>query len=123
MPTPAMPRPPPRLFLDRLFATRHDVGHGLLLGAQGLCRCAVRGGRIRASMALVTGKTMMDRNAIPAVQDDAETGRARESEELYQTWHGKGRLRYAVTPRFADHLHGSAAESVGRIAQVLSAAR
>ena len=51
-------------------------------------------------MALVTGKTMMDRNAIPAVQDDPETG-ARESEELYRAWHGRGRLRYAVTPRFA----------------------
>lgn len=54
----------------------------------------------RRNMALVTGKTMMDRNAIPAVQDDPETG-ARESEELYRRWHGKGRLRYAVTPRFA----------------------
>jgi len=43
---------------------------------------------------------MMDRNAIPAVQDDPETG-ARESEELYRRWHGKSRLRYAVTPRFA----------------------
>ncbi len=51
-------------------------------------------------MALVTGKTMMDRNAIPAVQDDPETG-ARDTEELYRHWHGKGRLRYAVTPRFA----------------------
>src|SRR4029079_18468809 len=42
----------------------------------------------------------MDRNAIPDVQDDPETG-ARESEELYRAWHGHGRLRYAVTPRFA----------------------
>jgi guanine deaminase len=52
------------------------------------------------NMALTTGKTMMDRNAIPAVHDDATTG-GRESEELYHTWHGKGRLRYAVSPRFA----------------------
>lgn len=52
------------------------------------------------NMALVTGKTMMDRNAISAVQDTAETG-ARETLELYDTWHGKGRARYAVTPRFA----------------------
>jgi guanine deaminase len=54
----------------------------------------------KANMALVTGKTMMDRNAIPAVQDTAEQG-ARESEFLYNQWHGKNRLRYAVTPRFA----------------------
>ncbi len=52
------------------------------------------------NMGLVTGKTMMDRNAIPAVQDTPETG-ARETEELYHAWHGKGRNRHAVTPRFA----------------------
>ncbi len=52
------------------------------------------------NMALITGKTMMDRNAPPSVLDDATTGGV-ESEELYQAWHGKGRLRYAVTPRFA----------------------
>jgi guanine deaminase len=55
---------------------------------------------LKCNMALVTGKTMMDRNAIPAVHDTPETG-ARESEELYHAWHNKGRLRYAVTPRFA----------------------
>jgi guanine deaminase len=54
----------------------------------------------KRGMALITGKTMMDRNAIPAVQDDPETS-AQESEELYRTWHGRGRLRYAVSPRFA----------------------
>ncbi|MGB8316392.1 MAG: guanine deaminase [Aestuariivirga sp.] len=52
------------------------------------------------NMALVTGKTMMDRNAIPSVHDDATTGGV-DSETLYQTWHGKGRLRYAISPRFA----------------------
>ncbi len=51
-------------------------------------------------MSLITGKTMMDRNAIPEVQDTPEAS-ARESEELYKSWHGIGRLRYAVTPRFA----------------------
>jgi guanine deaminase len=54
----------------------------------------------RHNMALLTGKTMMDRNAIAAVQDDPETG-ARQSAELYHAWHGRDRLRYAVTPRFA----------------------
>ncbi|MCB1380549.1 MAG: guanine deaminase [Alphaproteobacteria bacterium] len=54
----------------------------------------------RLNMALITGKTMMDRNAAADLHDDPETS-ARESEELYRAWHGKGRLRYAVTPRFA----------------------
>jgi guanine deaminase len=52
------------------------------------------------NMALATGKTMMNRNAIEAVQDDAETS-ARETEELHFEYHGKGRLRHAVSPRFA----------------------
>jgi guanine deaminase len=54
----------------------------------------------KRGMALIAGKTMMDRNAIPEVQDTPELG-ARESEELYRAWHGRARLRYAVTPRFA----------------------
>jgi len=51
-------------------------------------------------MALTTGKTMMDRNARPDVEDDAETS-GRESAELIEAWHGRGRLQYAITPRFA----------------------
>jgi guanine deaminase len=64
------------------------------------CADALFAAAQQRNMALITGKTMMDRNAIPAVQDDPETS-ARQSEELYRRWHGKGRLRYAVTPRFA----------------------
>ena len=51
-------------------------------------------------MALVTGKTMMDRNARPDVEDDAETSGI-DRAELIAAWHGMGRLRYAITPRFA----------------------
>lgn len=88
-----------KIFLDRLFQ------HGTTAA---LAFCSVHGASAEAlfaeaerrGMALVTGKTMMDRNAIPEVQDEAETG-ARESEALYRAWHGRGRLRYAVTPRFA----------------------
>jgi guanine deaminase len=43
---------------------------------------------------------MMDRNAPQTVLDDPETG-VRESEALLQKWHGRGRLRYAIAPRFA----------------------
>ncbi|HEX7108336.1 MAG TPA: amidohydrolase family protein, partial [Aestuariivirga sp.] len=64
------------------------------------CAEALFGEALSSKMALVTGKTMMDRNALPEVHDDATTG-GRESEELYQAWHGKGRLRYAISPRFA----------------------
>jgi len=87
------------VFLSRLF--QHGTTAALAFcSVHKACADALFAAADRQGMALVTGKTMMDRNAIPAVQDDPETG-ARETEELYRSWHGRGRLRYAVTPRFA----------------------
>ncbi len=54
----------------------------------------------RRGMAFAAGKTLMDRGAPAALRDDAETG-LRASERLYARWHGRGRLRYALSPRFA----------------------
>ena len=51
-------------------------------------------------MAIIAGKVMMDRNARPDVQDTAQTGYD-DSKSLLQRWHGRGRQRYAITPRFA----------------------
>ncbi|MBC8036382.1 MAG: guanine deaminase [Rhizobiales bacterium] len=87
------------IFLDRL--AQHGTTSALAFcSVHKSCADALFAAAERRNMALITGKTMMDRNAIPDVEDDPETG-ARESEELYRQWHGKGRLRYAVTPRFA----------------------
>jgi guanine deaminase len=87
------------IFLDRL--AQHGTTSALAFcSVHKPCADALFTAARRRNMALITGKTMMDRNAIPAVQDDPETG-ARQSEELYRQWHGMGRLRYAVTPRFA----------------------
>ena len=87
------------IFLTRLF--QHGTTSALAFcSVHKTCAEALFGAALSRNMALVTGKTMMDRNALPQVQDDPETG-ARETEELYNAWHGKGRLRYAVTPRFA----------------------
>ncbi|MGP9804233.1 guanine deaminase [Paracoccus sp. NSM] len=52
------------------------------------------------NMAMSAGKVMMDRNAIPAVQDTAQSSYD-DSRALIAAWHGKGRQRYAITPRFA----------------------
>lgn len=88
-----------QLFLQRLF--QHGTTSALAFcSVHKACADALFAAAQDAGMALVTGKTMMDRNAIPAVEDTPETG-ARETVELYEAWHGKGRLRYAVTPRFA----------------------
>jgi guanine deaminase len=54
----------------------------------------------RRNMCIASGKVLMDRNAPDELCDTAESG-ARESQALIDAWHGKGRLRYAVTPRFA----------------------
>ncbi|MDO5631718.1 MAG: guanine deaminase [Paracoccus sp. (in: a-proteobacteria)] len=52
------------------------------------------------NMAMIAGKVMMDRNAIPAVHDTAQASYD-DSAALIRDWHGRGRLRYAITPRFA----------------------
>jgi len=51
-------------------------------------------------MRLIAGKVLMDRNAPPGLTDTVETGRA-DTEALIRAWRGRGRLGYAVTPRFA----------------------
>lgn len=51
-------------------------------------------------MRIISGKTLMDRCAPESLCDTAESGRA-ESEALIARWRGRGRLGYAVTPRFA----------------------
>ncbi len=51
-------------------------------------------------MMMIAGKVMMDRNAPDAVRDTAQRSYD-ESKDLIARWHGKGRLRYAITPRFA----------------------
>ena len=51
-------------------------------------------------MRMITGKVLMDRNCPDFLRDSAETGYA-ASKALIERWHDRGRLLYAVTPRFA----------------------
>jgi len=51
-------------------------------------------------MRLIAGKVLMDCNCPEELRDDATTGIA-DSRALIERWHGKGRLGYAITPRFA----------------------
>ncbi|QJF50452.1 guanine deaminase [Roseobacter ponti] len=48
----------------------------------------------------VAGKTCMDRNAPPDLQDTAQSAYD-DSKALIEKWHGRGRLGYAITPRFS----------------------
>ena len=54
----------------------------------------------RRNARMIAGKVMMDRNAPPALTDDPQRG-FDDSKALLQKWHGRGRLSYAITPRFA----------------------
>ncbi|RRV42007.1 guanine deaminase [Pseudomonas sp. o96-267] len=54
----------------------------------------------KLNLRMIAGKVLMDRNAPDYLTDTPESGYA-ESKALIERWHGKGRLHYAVTPRFA----------------------
>lgn len=49
---------------------------------------------------LAAGKVLMDRNAPEALRDTVQSAYD-ESQALIRKWHGRGRLLYAITPRFA----------------------
>ncbi|MBV1900845.1 MAG: guanine deaminase [Kordiimonadaceae bacterium] len=66
-------------------------------------------------MRIVAGKALMDRNVPENVRDTAESG-DKDSRELIAKWHGKGRLGYAVTPRFAP---ACSDEQMTRAGQIL----
>ncbi len=52
------------------------------------------------NLRMIAGKVMMDRHAPEALRDTPESS-YRDSKELIEQWHERGRLRYAVTPRFS----------------------
>nr|WP_320137101.1 guanine deaminase [uncultured Amphritea sp.] len=52
------------------------------------------------NLRMIAGKVMMDRNAPEALTDTPDSSYT-DSKALIERWHGKGRLHYAVTPRFA----------------------
>src|SRR5262245_54499302 len=54
----------------------------------------------KLGMRLAAGKVMMDRNAPEKLLDTPKTGYD-QSKALIKKWHNRGRLLYAITPRFA----------------------
>ncbi len=52
------------------------------------------------NLCMIAGKVMMDRNAPDFLLDTPESSYT-ETKALIEKWHKKGRLRYAVTPRFS----------------------
>ena len=66
-------------------------------------------------MRLVTGLCLMDRHAPPEVLNQTEQSLA-DTEALIRKWHGKGRLGYAITPRFAPSCSDSQLKGAGELA-------
>jgi guanine deaminase len=65
-------------------------------------------------MRLIAGKVLMDRNCPEYLRDTAELGYA-ESKTLIARWHGRGRMLYAVTPRFAPTSSDAQLAACGRL--------
>ncbi|MFT5446611.1 MAG: guanine deaminase [Gammaproteobacteria bacterium] len=87
------------VFLDHLFA--HGTTSALVFSSvHTVAADALFQAAAKRHMALITGKTLMDRNAPENLCDTAQSG-VRDSIELIERWHGKQRLRYAITVRFA----------------------
>jgi len=68
----------------------------------------------RLGMRMIAGKVMMDRNAPAPLLDSARKGYD-ESKALIRAWHGRGRLLYAVTPRFAPTSSPEQMEAAGAL--------
>ncbi len=66
------------------------------------------------NLCMIAGKVMMDRNAPEFLCDTAESS-YQETKVLIQKWHKKGRLRYAVTPRFAITSTDAQLQQAGRL--------
>ena len=69
----------------------------------------------RANMRLLAGKVLMDRNCPAALRDDPDSA-YRQSRLLIEKWHGKDRLSYAITPRFAVTSSDEQLTAAGRLA-------
>lgn len=67
------------------------------------------------NMRLVAGKVLMDRFCPEVLRDDPESSYT-DSKALIERWHGKGRLGYAITPRFALTSSDEQLAAAGRLA-------
>ena len=68
------------------------------------------------NLRMVAGKVLMDRNCPESLRDDPATG-YRESAALIEKWQGRGRLGYAITPRFAVTSSDAQLELAGQLAR------
>ncbi len=88
-----------RLFVDQLIANGTTSALVFATVHRHSAECLFEEA-LERNLRLIAGKVLMDRGAPDALLDTAETGVA-DSRALIETWHGRGRLGYAITPRYA----------------------
>ncbi|WP_394209263.1 guanine deaminase [Enterovibrio calviensis] len=70
----------------------------------------------KRNLRMIAGKVLMDRNAPDDLTDTPESGYA-DSKALIEKWHNKGRLHYAITPRFAPTSSSEQLRLAGKLRQ------
>ena len=70
----------------------------------------------RRDLRMIAGKVLMDRNCPEDLRDTPASG-YEDSRALIERWHGKGRLGYAITPRFAPTSSPEQLTLAGRLAR------
>jgi guanine deaminase len=100
-------------FLDQLL--RNGTTSALVFGSVHATSVdALFDAALTRNVRLIAGKVLMDRNAPEGLLDTAESGRA-DTEGLIRRWRGRGRLGYAVTPRFALSCSEAQLQTAGEI--------
>lgn len=70
----------------------------------------------RRNLCMIAGKVLMDRNAPDYLRDTADSAYS-DTKRLIEKWHHKGRLLYAVTPRFAPTSTPEQLQRAGKLLQ------
>ncbi|MCU0921276.1 MAG: guanine deaminase [Burkholderiaceae bacterium] len=105
-----------RLFLDALLA--HGSTSAVVFPTVHKASVdALFEGALERGMRLIAGKVLMDRHAPKTLCDDIDDvdGAEADCRELIERWHGRGRLAYAVTPRFAPTSSAAQLAMAGRL--------
>jgi guanine deaminase len=111
---PAHAREATEFFLDELL--RNGTTTALVLGTVHPQSVDVFfAGAEARDLRMIAGKVLMDRNCPEFLRDTADSGYA-ESRALIEKWHGRGRLGYAITPRFAVTSTQAQLERAGELA-------
>ena len=101
-------------FVDELL--RHGVTTALAFGTSHPESVdALLGEAQRRGMRMIAGKVLQDRHCPDGVRDETQQSLA-DTEALIARWHGRGRLGYAITPRFAPSCSEAQLRGAGELA-------